>query len=120
MFQQESDSTAEQSPPSLAVRLLRYGAVATMLWIMAAGYVVSDRHAVPSILEYKSVQANFAACGPGAVAEINICMDTAHAGLMKDWRRDIGASVILPPMFAWLAAGLGVLGGLYRRWRTPA
>lgn len=88
-----------------------FAVIATMVWIVGTGWLVSSRHDVPTIAAYKSEYRHFAECQavhPADSAAVQACMEADHAALMRDWRHDTGLKVILPPTLAW-AAGLALL-----------
>lgn len=95
-----------QDVPSdrFALNGLTLGMLATLAWILFAGFLVQERHGVPPIAEYKGMAANVAACQVGTVRQINQCLDARYASLLADWRSDAAVMVAMPPMLGWSLA----------------
>ena len=97
---------------------LTMGVIATWVWIVLAGLYVHHHHQVPSLVEYKSAEANVVACAAPDIRGLNNCLDRHYAGLLEAWRVDAGTEVVLPPALAWIAVLLHSLAtgaGLFRR-----
>lgn len=105
-------------PHRVFPRTLILGILVTVAWMIIAGMAVQHRDGVPSLVAYKSSQANVTACATHDVRALNQCLDDHYASLLSAWRTDTGIAVVLPPALLWVAAFLGNLGsdmGLFRR-----
>ena len=99
-------------------KMLAAGGLAAVAGMLAAGFFVQHRHAVPSVAEYKGASANVAACPSADVRLVNLCLDQKYEHLLTDWRTETGVAVVLPPMLGWIGALLCSLAegaGLFRR-----
>ena len=94
------------------------GLLATLAWLVLSGVAVQHHHDVPTIIEFKGSLANVTACPGRDIRLVNDCLDANYARRLGAWRSEMGTTVVLPPMLAWIVALLHSLAsgfGLIRR-----
>lgn len=106
-----------RNPWAILPPKVKAGILASVAWVGLTAFYVNQNHQVPSLIEYKADYSHFSLCGGNGAGtpgpDVQACLERSHAASLKDWKQDVGNSVVLPPLFGWLAAG----GVFLVRWR---